>query len=197
MNLSILMPTLHEREHLLGRLLDRLQPQCYDDNGRQVAQILTYQDNRETPTGAKRNALVNQCETPYACFVDDDDDVAMDYVPAILAGIEHNPDCVTFLGTIISGMMITNFEFRIGNPYDSKSVKIGQKYMYRRPPNHLCAIRTEILKKYPFPDKTRFEDYEQCLTMAKEQALKKEYHINRVLYYYYYTKKQGDKSYGE
>ena len=198
MQLSILIPTLTERKHLLQRLIDRLTPQLYDEQGNKMAAIITYEDNREATTGHKRNQLVKACETPYASFIDDDDDVAMDYVPAILQGInQYQPDCITFLGKIISGQMMTEFEFRIKNPYDSKATKIGNRYVYRRPPNHLCAIRTEILRQYPFPDKTRFEDYEQCLTMAKEDALKTEYHINKTLYYYFYTKKQGDKSYGE
>lgn len=195
MILSILIPTLTERGHLLERLLNRLEPQCTGLEDQ--VEILVMGDNRQMTTGSKRNSLVSHAKGLYCSFVDDDDDVAMDYVEQLIAGAKNTPDCITFQGNIISGNFTSLFDFRIGYPYDSKAQQINGKRTYRRPPNHLCAIRTEIMKQYPFPDKVRFEDYEQCLQMAKDEALKTEHHINKVLYYYFYTKKKGDKSYGE
>lgn len=187
--LTILIPTITGREQLLDRLLQSLEPQCSG-----VADIDIYLDEGKEKggktTGEKRNDLVNRCKTPYCCFIDDDDAIASDYISEILTGILTEVDCVTFSGHLIqhgySGHI--TFDFRIGNPYDD--LKDMKNRTLRRPPNHLCAIKTEIMQKIPFPDITFGEDYTQCLAMAQSGVLKTEHHVDKVLYYYYYHKRK-------
>jgi hypothetical protein len=210
MTLSILIPTLPERSHLLDRLMNCLSSQAVD--GIQISTLSddgwfniegnnTYSIRVSNPsipnqykgwtTGAKRNELVRLCTTDYAAFIDDDDIVATDYIESIMEGISKGVDCITFNGQIIFDRTFArNFSFRIGYPYDPKFNQALN--MYRRPPTHLCAIKTEILRQFPFPDITRGEDYQQCLEMQKAGALKTEHHINKTLYYYYYTRKPKD-----
>lgn len=190
--LSILIPTLTERQQQYETLLTKLLPQCYDASGNQLAYIIPYRDNRQYTTGYKRNKLVAACDTPYCAFFDDDDMPSDDYISSILTALEQQPDVVTFKGKMFWDSSQIDFEFRIGHPYDHKPVKVNGQATYRRMPNHLCPMLTEIHRKFPFPDIVRAEDFDQCHRMADAKIFQSEVHINKYLYYYFYTRKQGD-----
>jgi len=90
--LSILIATLGQRRDLFGRLMFGLMPQVEAAGGR--VKVLAYWDNGEADLAAKRQALVEACETDYLCFVDDDDTVTDDYVASVLGALETRPDFV-------------------------------------------------------------------------------------------------------
>ncbi len=52
------------------------------------------------PTGTKRNQLIEQTQSDYLTFIDDDDAVSSDYVSSILEAMQSNPDVITFNGFV-------------------------------------------------------------------------------------------------
>jgi len=187
--LTILIPTLYDREHHYRNLMDCLAPQAFDCTGNQLFYITPNIDNYESTTGQKRNELVQSCTTDYCWFIDDDDIVASNAIELILKGIEQNVDAITFKGRIThNGANPEIFEHKLGNPYET--VKRGSANYYLRPPNHINVIKTSIMKAYPFPDITIGEDTTQCLLMRDAGAIKTNYHIDEVLYFYNYVSKK-------
>jgi len=202
--LSILIPTIECRVHLLGRLISALEPQLFI-GGEQVAKIDVLSDKAPDPkeikheqlgflsTGAKRNKLEQDCGTEYCVHFDDDDMPSDDYVSSLYEGIKKGVDVVTFRGEMCNLLTKARNEFvfhildekRRPMPYDD--VKLNGRKIYRRPPNHLCCIKTELALKIPFADITWAEDYDKCLRMQEAGLLKTEHHVNKVLYYYLYT----------
>ena len=68
--LSILIPTLPDRYEFLDRLMMKIADQAIEG-----IEILIDEDSEAT-TGAKRNRLIDNCETEYCVFLDDDDLIA-------------------------------------------------------------------------------------------------------------------------
>lgn len=177
--LSILIPTLPERYDLLKRLQHILIPQVEKYSGRVV--ILYNDVGRSVSTGEKRNRLMEQVNTTYHVYVDDDDLLSRDYVSSIMKAIDQNPDCVTF-----NGWMTTN-------GYNSKDfvIKLGEKYeerngIYYRFPNHIAPMKTELVRHVKFPHITTGEDFSWAKIIHDRKLLKTSIHIEDRLYHYCY-----------
>lgn len=87
--LSILICSLDERKDKLKKLTDILNKQTNDN-----VEILANVDNRTKSVGMKRNELVKEAQGQYVCFIDDDDEIAPNYIPKIMDAIETSPDVV-------------------------------------------------------------------------------------------------------
>ena len=171
--LSILICTLTERKALLKRLMDCLDPQLTSS-----VEVLTWEDNRQLTTGAKRNILLGGAEGDYISFIDDDDLVSNDYVPKILTAIEDRPDCCSLQGEItIKGKKRI---FIHSLQYDKWFEKDG---VYYRCPNHLNAIRRDIALDVGFPEKDVGED--QDFSMKVYPLLNTQTAIRGTIYYYF------------
>jgi hypothetical protein len=92
--LTILIPTLGQRETVLRRLLGILLPQTEPHNGR--VQVMGWFNNGQPSLGEIRDGLVDASTTDYVTFVDDDDVVPGYYVQEVLRGLEHWPDKLGF-----------------------------------------------------------------------------------------------------
>ena len=100
--LSILIPTLPERQDSFSRLTRKLRAQIDATESGDRVEILDFLDSREHTIGAKRNWLLDRARGEFVAFVDDDDDVSERYVDLIRHAIEDHPeiDCVGIKGTI-------------------------------------------------------------------------------------------------
>ncbi len=87
--LSILIPTLPERQHILRRLLNTLERQKTPD-----VEIRIHDAGGSMSTGEKRDRLIESAEGEYFCFIDDDDLVPEYYISEMLSAINQNPDVV-------------------------------------------------------------------------------------------------------
>lgn len=176
MILSILIPTLPERAHLLQRVLGLL-------GNHPEVEILTDPRGREVTTGAKRNDLIDRASGEYTVFVDDDDFPQPGYINEIIHAIRMNdyPDCITFNGWYTENL----------GPNIPFVIKLGEKYEARggvvyRWPNHLVPMKKRIAQSVRFPNKTVGEDYEWSREIAQRGLIKTSYHIEKQLYYYDY-----------
>lgn len=89
---DILIPTIPHRHHKLLGLLDSLDPQV-----RPGVTVRVFRDNLEHTLGAKRQALLESSAADYVSCIDDDDQVAPDYIGAVTAALASRPDYVGFI----------------------------------------------------------------------------------------------------
>jgi GT2 family glycosyltransferase len=177
MKLAILICTLPERAEKLKRLTNILDPQI--ERFKDQVYYSIHDAGRSMTTGRKRNELINQTQSDYFVFIDDDDVVPMFYVSEILKAIEQGPDVVTFKGYIT-----TNGENRRG-----WTIKLGSKYEernghYYRWPNHIAVMKRELVRGVSFPDITKMEDYQWSKKIHDLGLLKTEVHIDLEMYHY-------------
>jgi len=186
MKLSILICSVIERRDQRERLLDQLAMQHSEDVEIFYCETLPVYEGGMS-IGSKRNLLISLSLSDYVAFIDDDDSISYDYIEQLLKGIELGVDAVTFKGQMLSNGINELFELKLGNKYTNR---LDGVIKYKRPPNHLCAIRREIMLAHPFNEVSFAEDFDQCLEMQISGAITTEYHIEKVLYYYNYINKK-------
>ena len=146
-------------------------------------EVVHFLDNEEHSIGFKRNKLIQSAKGLFIAFVDDDDDVSDDYVPLVYKAITENPDidCIGLKGLItFNGKRPRHFIHSL----QYKEYFTKKKTLYR-PPYHLNPVRREIANKYKFEDISYSEDVDYAMKMLRDGALKKEYFIDKVIYYYH------------
>ena len=185
MIISILIPTLYERAQQFAILKAHLERQIRECSAHGLVEILVNVDNREKPTGRKRNELLQDAKGEYVVFVDDDDEVPDYYISELLEAAKGKADCMAINGTYTeNGGVPIRWEIAIANPYE----KIGN-IIYRYP-NHITPIKREKAIKFSFPDKTFGEDYDWATRVHNSGVLKTETKIEKPMYHYRYVTKK-------
>lgn len=173
----ILICTLPERRDKLKRLTTTLDIQKAKYNG--IVNYKVHDAGRSMTTGTKRNQLIEQSQSDYFSFCDDDDMVSDQYVDSIMRAIEQRPDVVTFNGYMTTnGKQRRNFTIKLGEKYEERD---GQYYRF---PNHLCAFKRDKVRHIKFPDQYVQEDWHWAKSIHDKGLLKTEVHINADLYWY-------------
>lgn len=173
--LSILIPIYPTRNS--APLLYKLQKQA---EGRPV-EILTCPGKGQS--GHKRHHLLSIASGEYVCFVDDDDDVSLDYIDTLLEGIRSGADVVTF-----SLRLTTHNRTEVWNLSGRQDDrKAGLMSM-----NHLCVWRKDLAQLVawcpslgPADDMLWYRPLISYLEHTKKQLTY--FHVGRVLYYYQYN----------
>jgi glycosyltransferase involved in cell wall biosynthesis len=177
LTLAILICTLPERFEKLKRLKNILEPQVERYKDRVF--ISVNDAGRQVPTGTKRNNLIEQTQSDYIVFADDDDQVTAFYVDEIVKAMESQPDVITFCGYMTTnGQHRTHWEIKLGNRYEERNG------MYYRFPNHLSVMKRELVNLVKFPDVWVQEDYLWAKQIHDRKLLKTEVHIPLELYHY-------------
>lgn len=147
--LSVLMASLTDRADLRDQLAAHIRAQMPD--GR--AELLI--DVNDGPCWQARQRLLEAASGGWVCFVDDDDWVADDYIPALLAAIDDGqPDYVGFVVryTVDGREMPSAYH----NAAYSGWWQDGQGYY--RDFSHLNPIRRDLALKAGFSGGDRTED---------------------------------------
>ena len=178
---SILIPTLTDRrDEYLDPLMKHLSDQIEDFD---EVEIVTAEDQGQSPTGVKRNDLIRISSGKFVAFVDDDDWVSDTYVPDILTAIKQHEDlhCIGFFGE-------TYFQGELGGIF-IHSLMCGawteRPGWYFRPPNHLNPIRRDLIKDIRYKPVTISEDHFWTLEVAKTGRLKNELFLGQKPTYIY------------
>lgn len=174
--ISLLIPSLTSRAHLLSELKKEIARQESDRAG---LEILTNIDAGQKPVGQKRNELLLAAKGEYVAFIDDDDLISRNYLAEIRQALTLRPDCVGFEGFItVNGR--NKQKFKISKAFDYKEVNM----IYYRPINHLCPVRKDIALRIRYPNKNCGEDYDYCMRLKHSGLLKNEVYIAKELYHY-------------
>lgn len=180
MKLSILIPTLPESKHYLNRLMNVLQKQITGD-----VEVITNDLSRSTPTGTKRNLLIDSSKGEYFVQIDCDDLVFDWYVSELLKAIDKNPDVITFNGYMTTdGANKRNFVIKLGEKYEERG---GVYYRY---PNHLCCFKKSVVAGVRFKPVWVQEDYLWATEIKNKGLLRTSVHIDRDMYHYDFISKK-------
>lgn len=184
--LSILIPSTFDREKQFNGLISVLQYQImmggYQDN----VEVLSEIDNKQTPTGAKRNTLYARAKGRLSVSIDSDDKIGPTYMGSIMTAAEQDPDAIG-----ICGWMTTNganrVDWFISKDNDYKAIKDETgKEVYVRWNNHISPIRTSIAQQFKFPDVYQGEDYIWSRHIHESGLIKTEVKIHTPIYHYDY-----------
>lgn len=206
MILSILICSLKERHSQLASLLFNLMNQLknhhyigvesYPVEGMEFkkyswedVEILVLSDEKQMTTGGKRNILYANASGEYSVSVDDDDEVPAYYIVELLAAAKSNADCFAINGKITTdGIDEKKWFISKDNPY--QSVEKNGVVTYLRYPNHITAIKTEITKKFRFPNQVFAEDYIWATAIHNSKEIKTEHRIEKPMYHYKFKTKK-------
>lgn len=209
---SVLIPSVPRRISKLAALFEKLQAQAKDE----PVEILSLLDNKKRSVGLKREALVQSAQGSYLAFVDDDDDVADDYISKIVGAVKEIkalpgasdvmwPDVIVFKQhcTFVNAKAISCLEID-GPPFTiHHSIHNAMQAVHQYPdgtwkditrkPWHHNAWRSALAKKFHFPDKMFGEDGEWCEQMWPE--IRFQYEIDGPpLHYYHWNGKTTEAS---
>lgn len=201
--LSILIPTIKKRTFTLYKLVDHLKDQVgpqqsfYMQPGDTIdskilhlffreVDIIIYLDEGEIPTGKKRNKLYEMAQSKYCISLDDDDWVPDYYVCELLEAAKSDADCFGINGVMITDNVKTE-TWSISKDHPYKTVRTNLGNHYKRYPNHITGIKSEICKKFKFPDVSFGEDFDWATQIHNSGLIKTEYTIHKPLYEYRYN----------
>lgn len=187
--LSVLIPTLYTRWDALKRLLDDLHGQIGE---RTNIEVLAMLDMKTMPLGTKRNKLIAAAQGDYIVFLNDDDEIADNWVETVDRYIRsnHGTDVFSIRAECcqrktpeskwgIVWNMATSLQCK---PYGTYiDLAIGTVFLHR--PAMWCIWKREIAASAQFPAKNYGEDtewMEQVCANAKTEVV-----IPQVLYRYY------------
>jgi glycosyltransferase involved in cell wall biosynthesis len=106
---DILITTIEARAAMLNVQLALLAPQIVPG-----VRVLIHRSNLDVDIGEARQILLETSTAEYVSFIDDDDQVAPDYVSEIVKALESKPDMVGFLAHYtIDGVEFPQLSFSV------------------------------------------------------------------------------------
>ena len=182
--LSVLICSILDRVDMASALLHKLNTQAAG----QPVEILCYADNRAKLLPVKRNMLLAQASGRFVAHLDDDDDIAPDYVSAIVSAALTRPDADVISFDQISKLegqqsYETPFRVRTGLHHQNQDAYVAnnRRADIMRKPWHWCAWSARLAKAAVF-EVAVDEDWRWIQQMLPEARV--EQHIDKVLHYY-------------
>lgn len=180
-DLTILIPTIGQRETLFLRLLTGLLPQLDAAGGR--ARVLAWRNNGTPHLGVIRDHLVRDADSEYVAFIDDDDLVPEWYVEEILTAIEQRPDHIGFRMEYSSNgghPEIVEHSLRHGRWHRDHAGMLVRDFTHVDPIRRDIAMRGRFETRHP----NRAEDRHWVKQVRPHLAGGVEVFIDRIMYYY-------------
>jgi len=189
MILSILMPTIPERKKRFKKLIGEVYSQVhYCKKVHPTLGIIEIVvDDREKHTkggpfiGQKRQSLIEEATGRYLCFLDDDEEIAPDYVETLLRLCYANKDVCTFNNI----SKFDNYWCIVRLSLAHTTNEQARPGIINRRPWHICPVRSELAKRAKFPESNYGEDwiwFEQVLAMCQTEE-----HTESVIHSYIHS----------
>ncbi len=185
--LNILIPTIPSRKNRLnilrGKILRQIKA-CEDQWGKKLGfSVITvcnkpYLDGGPSIGEARQN-LLDLATAEYCCFLDDDDDIAPNYITLIYQALEKKPDVVTFMQVAYFDNMIGLVNMSINNQENEQLKGNG---ITQRQAWHINPIKTAFAKFGEFPKENYGED--DSYMQKVRGFLKTEIHYDTILHIY-------------
>ena len=149
---SILILSIPSRLHFLTPLMQKLEKQIGE---RQDVEILSIMDNKSFGISEKRNELLKLARGSHLAWIDDDDDVADNYIDRLTETIEKNPgvDVISFNQICYLEGIEARVFAQMGNPHEQVLPDPQDPTRYRdtlRPPYHWCVWKTSLAQSEDF-----------------------------------------------
>lgn len=158
----------------LGALLQQAK-------ARADVEVLYLVDNKKRTIGAKRTALLQIARGAYVSYVDDDDEVAIDYIENIAqAAARGTADVIVFpIKVTLDGASEGIVEPSVLSPVQEKYHANG---VTKRRPIQIACWRRSLVADIAFPDTSIGEDHAWG-DLASARVITEE-RIDMVLYHY-------------
>lgn len=195
--LNILIPSIPERSKLLNLLVAKLQEQidyCYKYH-KELGDVHLIVDNSKRfldgglSIGEKRDSLLNRSFSEYICFLDDDDNIAPNYVETLLRLCNEGKDVCTFKSLFMCDGYWTIIDMGLNN--DNQQATPDSEV--KRNVWHVCPIKRDIAINYSFSDLNHNEDWTWMEQVLKD--IKTEAKSNKIIHNYnhYKSVSEADK----
>lgn len=180
---TILVPTLGQRAPLFERLMRVLLPQIEPYEGR--VRVVAWWNNGQPALPEIRHQMIQDTQTDYVSFVDDDDLVPEYFVAEVVAALEQRPDYVGWLTHYTSngadhGLVYHSLEHK--GWFEEKN-----PYRLLRDITHINPMRTDVAKRGDFRRGARPgrpEDRPWVDQIRRTGLLKTEVYIDKIMYEY-------------
>jgi glycosyltransferase involved in cell wall biosynthesis len=189
--ISILIPTIPERKDIFTKLYKNVFDQIELCNVTHpvlgFCEILFDDDKKVIyggkTVGKKRNDLVQRAEGKYLCFLDDDDEIPSNYIETLLRMAMSDSDILTFRSLFKCDLYWSVCDMGLNYPIEEAT----PEGIFKRPPFHICPVKSEFAQQFNFPDKNNAEDWEwmsQVLTLVTTEEK-----TNVILHQYNHSQK--------
>ena len=181
---SILIPTIKRRQEQFTQLYLELLRQIQKNKLEQKVEVIFDLDDQTMTVGEKRNRLLQASRGTYISYIDDDDEVAPDFVSQIYQKLMTSPDCVNLVGILRTpGQPEQRFEHSLKY---STGYTDPQTNQICSPIYHLNPIKRAIAMQFQFPHQNFNEDTSWAAALHQAGLLKQEAVITQPLYFYNY-----------
>lgn len=159
--LSVVMITIPERKREFALLHKKLSKQIFYCSevhptlgNVEIIKVNTPRFPEGPTIGEKRQMGLDQAKGEYVCWLDDDDDIAPDYVETLLRLAYDTPDILTFsnLSRFENYWCVVRMSLAT---LEDEQVRPG---IVNRRPYHVCGWRTRLAKQVTFEALNKDED---------------------------------------
>jgi len=175
--------------------MEKLEDQIGD---RQDVEIISLMDNKYFGISEKRNELMKLARGSHLTWIDDDDDVADNYISKLTEAIYCNPqvDVISFNQLCyLEGIEAKVFS-KMGNPHEDVTIDPSNPSRYKdtlRPPYHWCVWKTSLAKLENFRSNVLIQGSDvgediDWLSRLYPRVKQDVYLENDVLHIYRYSK---------
>ncbi len=180
---SILIPTVEKRHHVFYRLLSSLILQMQITGNLENVELVFCLDNCEMNIGEKRNLLLSSAKGDYISFIDDDDEVSLDYISSIMKRLEKKPDMVEIV--LLKENVPSKYnKGYLGSTRLAEFKRQGYQVAFF---SHLNPIKRSIALKVQFPRKDYAEDLEWAHNILKTKLIKTKESFLKPSYFYHFN----------
>jgi hypothetical protein len=192
--LSILIPSIPERGKIMIELWAAVGKQIVDlEYGHpSLGSVELIVDETKSflngglSIGKKRDSLVRRATGKYLNFLDDDEDMAPNYVETLVRLCQSDADVITFRSFCKNDFYWSVVDMRLGNPNEEAT----PDRIVKRNAWHVCPVKSEYAKLYQFEDSNYGEDwqwFEKVLKHCKTEA-----HTDQIIHQYNHSSKTSE-----
>ena len=193
--LSICIPSVIGRELSCSKLIENINRQIKEGQYEEFVELIVDKDNKEVSIGFKRQRMYLKCKGLFAVQIDDDDNIAEDYIKTFFDNFDPKVDCYGY-------QELCNFD-RSTQKKSDFSIKYKKWYELKLPVNGFNHFRTPFCKS-PIKTKLCQEVGVEDMRFGEDHSfairiypfLKKEIYIDKIMYLYQFTSENHNSKYG-